>query len=420
MNNLDVVLAIGATTVLLLGVVSGCVRNRLWISEPAICLVIGLALSPLELELLGPIGGAEGHTLIMQQVSRVTLAIAVMGAALRLPERYFLDHWRELALVLGLALPLMCLSGSLLAWLLLPVSPLVALLIGGVLAPTDPVLAGSVVAGRSGEENIPARLRHGITAESGANDGLALLLVMLPVLLLTEPPRAALSHWIGQVLLWEVLVALAIGLGLGWAAGRALVWAYTQPFSERVSGLTASVSLALAAVACVHLIGASGVLAAFAAGLAFHPFLVRVEDPRAEHVQEAIGRFFDLPVFVLFGLFAPWQDWLRLDWQAGLFAVAILLLRRPPVWLLLWRILPSLQNRREALFNGWFGPIGIAAVFYSAESAHLTGIREIWTIASLVVFASILVHGISATPLIRRYGRPIAVAPSLRRAFERL
>lgn len=418
MNNLDVVLAIGATTVLLLGVISGCVRNRLWISEPAICLVIGLALSPLELELLGPAGGPAGRISIMQQAARLTLAIAVMGAALRLPKHYFPDHWRELALVLGVGLPLMCLGSSVLAWLLLSVSPLAALLIGGVLSPTDPVLAGSVVAGRTGEANIPARLRHAITAESGANDGLALLLVMLPVLLLTQPPGTALSHWVGEVLLWEVLVALVIGLGLGWASGRALVWAYAQPYAERVSGLTASVSLALAAVACVHLIGASGVLAAFAAGLAFHPFLLRVEDPRTEHVQEAIGRFFDLPVFVLFGLFAPWHDWLRLDWKAFVFAIAVLLLRRPPVWLLLWRLLPSLQNRREALFNGWFGPIGIAALFYAAESARMTGIHEIWTITSLVVFASILVHGISATPLMRRYGRPSAVAPFLRRAFR--
>jgi hypothetical protein len=34
MNESDAILAIGATTVLLLGVVSGYVRNRLWISEP--------------------------------------------------------------------------------------------------------------------------------------------------------------------------------------------------------------------------------------------------------------------------------------------------------------------------------------------------------------------------------------------------
>jgi sodium/hydrogen antiporter len=83
----------------------------------------------------------------------------------------------------------------------------------------------------------------------------------------------------------------------------------------------------------------------------------------------------------------------------------VLLLRRPPVWLLLQPLLPSLRNRREVSFNGWFGPIDIAALFYAAEATHITELHQVWTLASLVVFASILVHGISATPLIRRYGR---------------
>lgn len=246
---------------------------------------------------------------------------------------------------------------------------------------------------------MPARLRSSVTAESGANDGLALLLVMMPVLLLTPPAGEALAHWLTQTLLWDVLGAVAVGAALGWAAGRMLVRTYAQPFSERVSGLTA-----LATVACVHLIGSSGILTGFVAGLVFNRFLVRVEDPRHEHVQEAIGRFFVLPVFVLFGLSVPWRDWLELDWAAWAFVLAVPLLRRPPVWLLLYRRLPSLESRREGLFNGWFGPIGIAALFYAAEANHITDIDRVWTIGSLVVFASMVVHGLSATPLIRRYG----------------
>jgi NhaP-type Na+/H+ or K+/H+ antiporter len=257
--------------------------------------------------------GSDEYLTVVQQVARVTLAISVMGAALRLPEGYVRRHWRELTLILGLGLPLMSLSGSVLAYLILPVPLLTAFLIGSLLAPTDPVLAHSVITGKTADENIPARLRNSITAESGANDGLALLLVMFPVLLLTYPPGEAVAHWLTETVAWGVLGAIAVGLGLGWLAGKMLVWAYAQPFSERVSGLTASVALALATVAWVHLIGSSGILAAFAAGLVFQRFLVRVEDPRTEHVQEAIGRFFDLPVFVLFGLSVPWHDWLALD-----------------------------------------------------------------------------------------------------------
>lgn len=131
-------------------------------------------------------------------------------------------------------------------------------------------------------------------------------------------------------------------------------------------------------------------------------------DPRHEHVQEVIGRFFDLPVFIFFGLSLPWRDWLELEWTAWLFVPAILLLRRLPVWLLLGRLLPSLRDGREAGFNGWFGPIGVAALFYAAEATHMTGLDRIWTIGSLIVFASILTHGISATPLIEAYGKLVA------------
>ena len=82
----------------------------------------------------------------------MTLAISVMGATLRLPVGYVQRHGRELAMILGLGLPLMCLSGSLLAWLLLSVPLLTALLLGSVLAPTDPVLADSIIAGKTAED----------------------------------------------------------------------------------------------------------------------------------------------------------------------------------------------------------------------------------------------------------------------------
>ena len=85
MSEFDAILAVGASTVLLLGVVSGYIRNRLWISEPASRLAVGVGLSPLEFELLGVAPGSDQYLTLVQQVARVTLAISVMGAALRRP-----------------------------------------------------------------------------------------------------------------------------------------------------------------------------------------------------------------------------------------------------------------------------------------------------------------------------------------------
>jgi sodium/hydrogen antiporter len=62
-------------------------------------------------------------------------------------------------------------------------------------------------------------------------------------------------------------------------------------------------------------------------------------------------------------------------------------------------------GRRDALFLGWFGPIGVAALFYANLSVREAGVEEAWVVGSLIICASILAHGLSATPLTRLYGR---------------
>ena len=299
----------------------------------------------------------------------------------------------------------MWLSASAIAWLFFPLPALTALLLGVIVAPTDPVLADSIVTGRIADESVPARMRDSITAESGSNDGLGLLFVLLPVSLMTRPAGEAITHWLATTLLWEIVVGLLIGAALGWLAGRCVDWAYDQPFTERVSVLGASVALALTVLATVRLVGADGLLAVFAAGVTFARFITRRENPHQHRVQEGIARFFDLPVFVLPGTVLPWGAWRELGWTGVAFAAAVLALRRPPAWLLLRPLLPSLRRTRDVLFNGWFGPIGIAALIYAARESRETGIEQVRVLASLVVLASIVVHGGTATPLTRPFGR---------------
>jgi sodium/hydrogen antiporter len=59
----------------------------------------------------------------------------------------------------------------------------------------------------------------------------------------------------------------------------------------------------------------------------------------------------------------------------------------------------------NALFLGWFGPIGVAALYYANLSLKETGIEAAWTVGSLVICASILAHGVTAAPLTKLYGR---------------
>jgi NhaP-type Na+/H+ or K+/H+ antiporter len=83
---------------------------------------------------------------------------------------------------------------------------------------------------------------------------------------------------------------------------------------------------------------------------------------------------------------------------------AVLLLRRLPAVRAVTPILPQARGVQDTLFLGWFGPIGVAALFYAALSLREIGVEEAWTVGSLVICASILVHGVTAAPLTRFYG----------------
>ncbi len=102
----------------------------------------------------------------------------------------------------------------------------------------------------------------------------------------------------------------------------------------------------------------------------------------------------------------PWEGWLELGWGSLLLVAAVLLLRRLPAVLALRPLLGPLRSKgKDVLFLGWFGPIGAAALYYAAFSYRETGIEAAWTVGSLVICASLLVHGVSATPLTKLYGR---------------
>lgn len=403
MSELNLGLAAVGGLVLVVGLLSGAIRRSL-LSEPLVALLVGVLLGPAALGLLDPAGWGSEEA-ILEQAARLTLAISLMGVALRLPKREPFRGWRSLAVLLGLVMPLMWVVSGLLVYVILGVPFLVALLVGAVVTPTDPVVSSTIVTGELAVENLPERLRYTLSGESGANDGLAYPFVVLPILLLSRPPGEALSHWLTHTLLWEVGAAVIFGALLGYGAGRFLEWSQTRGAIERTSFLAYTIALSLAVLGAAKLMGTDGVLAVFVAGLAFDAAVSEGDRADEERVQEAVNRFFILPIFVLLGLTIPWKGWLELGWAGPLLALAVLLFRRLPAVLALKLLLGRVGGTRDALFLGWFGPIGVAALFYANFVVGEAGVREAWVVGSLIVFASVVVHGLSATPLTRLYGR---------------
>lgn len=165
-----------------------------------------------------------------------------------------------------------------------------------------------------------------------------------------------------------------------------------------------SIALSLFALTLAHLVGSDGILAAFAAGVAFNMRIDRSEEFGQQKVQEAISRLCNLPVFVLFGAMLPWAEWYRLGMGAVLFAVAVLLLRRPGA-VLLTAAAGMRLPRRDDVFLGWFGPIGVAAIYYALLAKERTGDPLYWHAGSLVIVLSVLAHGVTSAAGIVAYRR---------------
>jgi len=398
-----------------LGTTSGLINERLWISEPLACALTGIALGPAGLGLLQLHPGTDpASAAVLREAARVTLAIAVTGAALRVPAGWMRANWRGLAVALGPGMILMWAAGALVSATALGLPSMTALLVGAAVAPTDPVLSAPILTGRLARAAVPGDLRAALTAESGANDGLALPLVMLPILLLGHAPAEAGLEWVVHIVLWQVGGAVLVGAAFGWLASRCLGWAAGRPDAEPTSLVTAVLALALASLAGVRVLDGDGILAAFVAGLVLNEGIrANQAEEHNQRFNEALGRFFDLPVMIVFGAAIPWGAWAGLGWRGAAFAAGILLLRRPPAWLLLGRLMPWTRSLPRMLFAGWFGPVGAAALFYALEIQDRTGLAAVWPAVSLAVGASVLAHGVTGTPLTWVFGR--WETPSFRR-----
>lgn len=403
MSSLNIALLTVGMLVLVLGLLSEPLKRSL-LSTPLVALAVGVLIGPAVTGILD-VASWGSQEAILEQAARLTLGISLMGIALRLPRRYPLDNWRPLAVLLGPVMVIMWLVSGLLVFLLLGLPFWAAMLIGAVVTPTDPVIASSIVTGGVADRNLPGRVRHLLSGESGANDGLAYPLVFVSILMLERPVGKALGEWVLSVVLWEVLGAVVLGAVIGYGAGWILEKAEASNMVERTSFLAYTIALSVAVLGGAKLLGTDGVLAVFVAGLTFSLAVRDSYRMEEESEQEAVNSFFTLPVFALLGMSLPLGSWLDLGWAGPALVVGILLLRRLPALVALSPLVSGLRDRRDVLFFGWFGPVGIAALFYATLAVRETGIEEAWTVGSLLITASIVVHGVSAAPLTRLYGR---------------
>jgi NhaP-type Na+/H+ or K+/H+ antiporter len=127
-------------------------------------------------------------------------------------------------------------------------------------------------------------------------------------------------------------------------------------------------------------------------------FTKKTEDA---HFQEVIELLLNLSFFIIFGFAFPWAQFadLGIGKLIGM-AVAVMLLKRIPMVLLFKKWTPVLRTWREAMFAGWFGPIGVGGVWFALHALNELGDKKseftyIKPVMYFLVLSSVIMHGMT-------------------------
>ncbi|KAJ6557900.1 Sodium/hydrogen exchanger family-domain-containing protein [Mycena capillaripes] len=407
--------------VVLFGMFSLLLRERLYIGEACWAFLFGVVIGPYGANIFNPRGWAgdnnETTNAITLELTRVVLAIGVFAIGVELPKAYMRRHWQSLFFLLG---PVMIWGWFVSAGLIFALIPglnfLSSLAVAACLTPTDPILAAAVVGGKYADKHVPAHIRHLLAAESGCNDGAAFPFLYIALyLILDATTKDAIRDWFIDLWLYQVILGVVIGSLIGFSFRHLMKFSERHSLIDRHSYVAQYVSLALLTIGLTTLLGSDDLLSAFACGAAFawDGFFNRQTEESV--FSSVIDLLFNVAAFVYVGAwmpFATFQDAAGTTlqvWRLVVLAVCVLLLRRLPVMVALYRWIPDIKTLREAIFSGHFGPIGVGAVFIStlATEVLLKSPRSeedpqvallaktIQPICAFMVLCSITIHGLS-------------------------
>lgn len=380
--------------------------RRLPLSLSILCVGLGAAVFALGWLDFDP--DPRTYDTFVEKLCEAVVIVSLMGAGLKLDRPIGLRAWATTWRLLGLAMPLTILAVALVAIYCLGLPVAMALLLGASLAPTDPVLASDVQVGkpRSGEDG---EVRFALTSEAGLNDGLAFPFVHLALAFGVAagtasvwPDLAALGGWLLIDVGWRVCA----GLGIGWLVGRVLGGLTFGISRAKLSGTgdgLVAIGATLVAYAITQVFHGYGFLAVFVSALVLRDTERNHQYHEALHdFAEQIERLLMMLVLVLFGGAIATGLFANVTWIDCAAALAIVFLIRPLAgWI---SLIGSGQPAKERSLIAFFGIRGIGSFYYIAYGINhgdFGSSERLWAITGLVVLMSVVIHGVTATPLMR-------------------
>jgi NhaP-type Na+/H+ or K+/H+ antiporter len=379
-------------------------------SASLIYLVLGcgaaVAIHVSGLDWVDPVADAS----LVDHLTEIAVIIALFSAGLKLDRPLTWRAWGSTARLLLIAMPATIGLIALLGSQLLGLSAAAALLLGACLAPTDPVLAGDIGVGPPGDED-EHEPNFALTSEAGLNDGLAFPFVLAGIYMAGESG----ASWVGEWLAADVAYAIAGGTAIGAAVGLAAAWSVKRLRDRELLAPALDGYHAIATVLVIYglaeIAGTYGFLAAFAGGLAFRRYESDHEvNGRVHEGAELTEKLLELSVILLLGSMLTLTGLQAPGWEGWLLAALVIAAVRP---LACAAALAGSQLERptEKTFVAWFGVRGVGSLFYVAVAVDadvLAGAERdllVWTVIACVL-CSIVVHGITAGPSMRRMLRP--------------
>ncbi|QIM22255.1 sodium:proton antiporter [Phycicoccus sp. HDW14] len=413
---------------LLLAAVLPQLLHRWALSAPIVLVSVGMLVGLLPLGEEAAIDPVELRP-VVEHVTEVTVLVALMGVGLALdrPLRWRVwaswRSWSPAWRLLAVGMPLTVAGTAVLAWGVLGVALPAAVLLGAALAPTDPVLASDVqVGGPTLEGDVDEideedEVRFALTSEAGLNDGLAFPAVTLGILL-AGGELTGWSGWLGWFgwdVVGKVVVGVLAGCLVGWVLARL---AFRSPARSlrlaEVGEPLLAIAAFLLAYGVAEVVHGYGFLAVFACALTVRS--VERDSDYHRHMHDVIHRLETLlTLVVLLGLgFAITTGLLaNLDWRGVLVGVALVLVVRPVAgYLSFVGYRCSAEHGRldagERVAVAFFGVRGVGTLFYVAYATGAASFPEerwLWSTVGFTIALSVLVHGVLATPVMRRLDR---------------
>jgi len=373
---------------LLIAVLISGVAHRTVLSTAVLFLGAGVLLGQ---GFIGVVSLSEGDPII-GTLAEIALFVVLFTDGQRIGVRDLVSAWSLPGRALLLGMPLTFVFSAIFGVVVAGLSWPESLLVAAVLAPTDPVFASAIV----GREEIPGRLRHLLSVESGVNDGIALPVVLLLLAAIGGPEVEPL----------DLIVELGTGVVIGIVVPAAVIALTRIRFFSATPLYAALTPIAIAIIVygLSATLDANLYLAAFSAGVTIASLAPQLRDSFSEFGESVAEIVKLLAIFVFGALVAP--DVLA-DVPLGgyLFAVLLLVVARPVA--VEMALLGSKLSWQERLTAGWFGPKGFASVLYGlivldsgAENAS-----QMFHLIVVAIALSILVHSSTDVPIAAYFGR---------------